>query len=537
MKILMINGSPRGKNSNTYKLSTAFVEGIKNEVDIEYEEIQVNKLNIKPCLGCFSCWNKTPGECVIKDEMKNVIEKILWADLIIWSFGLYYFNVPSHLKTLIDRQLPLVLPFMVKDSETGSHPTRYDMSNKKHVVISTCGFYTTKGNYESVNLMFDHFLGKDRYEKIYCSQGELFRVPELSKRTDEYLSYVKKAGEEFSNGNISKATKEKLNTLLYPKETFEAMADASWGIERETGEKLDKEYIFTKQMAALYNKSSFKGKEIVLEMDYTDIGKKYQIVLKKDGYEVLADNFKEFTTKIETPFSVWNDIATGKISGKDAMMKRLYKVKGDFNLMLHWDEYFGSTTQKEDNEENSQSQSKKKTNMMILLIPWIAFWVAPSISSFTGSIITIIICAITSLLFVKNKKTPYDVLSNSAVTMFSILIILFDNAKTIIPLSYLCFGLMWSLSSFTKVPLTAHYSKNNYNGESALKNPLFMKTNKILTIMWGVLYILTSIWTYFIMQSGYSSYIAIINNILPVLMGIFTKWFQNWYPAWYAKGK
>ena len=537
MKILMINGSPKGKNSNSYKLSKAFIEGIQNKENFEYEEIQVNTLNIKPCLGCFSCWNKTPGECVIKDDMKNVIEKILWADMVIWSFGLYYFSVPSVLKTLIDRQLPLVLPFMVKDSETGSHPTRYDMSNKKHVVISTCGFYTTKGNYESVDLMFDHFLGKNKYEKIYCAQGELFRVPELSKRTDEYLSFVKKAGEEFANGNISKNTKDKLNTLLYPKETFEAMADASWGIQKETGKKLDREYVFTKQMAALYKKSSFKGKEIVLEMDYTDIGKKYQIVLKKDGYEVLADNFKEFTTKIETPFSVWNDIATGKMSGKGAMMKRLYKVKGDFDLMIHWDEYFGSTSSQKNKEGTSSNISEKKTNMMILLMPWIAFWVAAAISSYTGSIITIIICAISSLLFVKNKKTPYDVLSNSIVTLFSIIIILFDNAKIMIPLSYLSFGLMWSISCLTKVPLTAHYSKNNYNGDSALNNPLFMKTNKILTIMWGILYILTSIGTYFLIKSSYSAYTAIINNVLPIVMGIFTKWFQNWYPAWFAKGK
>lgn len=537
MKILMINGSPKGKNSNTYKISTAFVQGIKEKINIEYEEIYVNTLNIKPCLGCFSCWNKTPGECVIKDDMKNVIDKILWADMIIWSFGLYYFSVPSNLKTLIDRQLPLVLPFMEKNSETGSHPTRYDMSNKKHVVISTCGFYTTRGNYESVNLMFDHFLGKDRYEKIYCSQGELFRVPELSERINEYLSYVKKAGNEIIQGNISNETKEKLDTMLYPRETFEAMADASWGIEKETGKKLDKEYIFTKQMASLYNKLSFKGKEIVLEMDYTDVGKKYQIVLKKDGYEVLADNFKNFTTKIETPFSVWNEIATGKISGHDAMMKRLYKVKGDFDLMIHWNDYFGSTTSQKNKEEKEQKLTEKKTNMMILLVPWITFWIAAAISSYTGSFITIIICALVSALFVKNKRTVYDVISNSLVTIFSIIVILLDNVKIMMPLSYLSFGLMWSLSNLTKIPLTAHYSKNNYNGDEALNNPLFIKTNKILTTMWGILYILTSIWTYFFMRSSYSMYIAIINNIMPIIMGIFTKWFQNWYPAWYAKGK
>lgn len=37
MKILMINGSPKGKNSNTYKISTAFVQGIKKKINIEYE--------------------------------------------------------------------------------------------------------------------------------------------------------------------------------------------------------------------------------------------------------------------------------------------------------------------------------------------------------------------------------------------------------------------------------------------------------------------------------------------------------------------
>ena len=231
--ILLINGSPKGKKSNTYKLATAFIEGLKEEQnELVVEEIFVNKLEINPCLGCFSCWNKTPGECVVKDDMQEVIEKLLWADINIWSFPLYYFSVPGKLKTLIDRQLPMVLPFMEKGAQSGSHPARYDMSNKRNVLISTCGFYTTEGNYDAVVSMFNHLLGKDNYEKIFCSQGELFRVPELSHRTSEYLDYVKTAGREYISGRINDNTKTKLNTLLFTKETFEAMADASWGVEK-----------------------------------------------------------------------------------------------------------------------------------------------------------------------------------------------------------------------------------------------------------------------------------------------------------------
>ena len=108
--ILLINGSPKGKRSNTYKLATAFIDGIKEEKkELEVEEIFVNNLEINSCLGCFSCWNKTPGECVIKDDMTEVIKNLLWADITIWSFPLYYFTVPGKLKTLIDRQLPMVL--------------------------------------------------------------------------------------------------------------------------------------------------------------------------------------------------------------------------------------------------------------------------------------------------------------------------------------------------------------------------------------------------------------------------------------------
>lgn len=556
MKIFVINGSPKGSRSNTYKLTKAFLAGMKESAenakeDFEVEEVWVGRLEIRPCLGCFSCWNKTPGNCCIQDDMQEVIQKLLWADITIWSFPLYYYTVPGGLKNLIDRQLPMALPFMVENenvSGNGSHPSRYDMSGKKTVVISTCGFYTAAKNYDGIYSLFDHAYGRDNYTTILCGQGELFRVPDLSKRTNEYLGYVQSAGREYVLGGILPETRAKLEELLYPRETFETWADLSWGVDKETGEKESDALIFTRQMAVLYRKESYSGKEQVLEMYYTDIDECYQIVMGKEGSRVVTDGSEHATTRIETPLSVWRSIAAGEIRGDEALMQKLYKVKGDFNLMLKWDEYFGDTgTNTNGNREASKTSSQKgvsgihipqrETNMNIMLIPWIVFWIAAPIDGYIGSLISIAVCALVPLLFYQHKKTFYDILSGALISGFSMATLCGGPGRILVPLSYLSFGIMWTATCLVKIPLTAHYSMNAYSGEDALLNPLFMKTNQILTLLWGILYLMTSVWTYLLMGTMMKPYIGAVNSVVPVFMGIFTVWFQKWYPKKVAMGE
>ena len=546
MNVLVINGSPKGAGSNTYRLTSAFLDGMKQEIwNIQTKELSISRMNIKPCLGCFSCWNRTPGQCCIQDDMQQVIQDLLWADVTIWSFPLYYFTVPGSLKNLIDRQLPMLLPFMEeKEGQVGNgnHPSRYDMSGKRTVVISTCGFYTATGNYDGVCSLFDHLCGRGNYTTVFCGQGELFRVPELSVRTNEYLSYVKQAGRQYMKGGISRETREQLDQLLLPRETFEACADASWGIDK-SGAKTDEiaakkesdTLIFTRQMASLYRKENYPGKDIVLEMHYTDVEESYQILLGKDGSHVYTDKSLTATTKIETPVTVWRSIAAGEIRGDEAMMQGLYKVKGDFNLMLKWDTYFGGSRPQTKRVEEVLPQ--KNTNMNIMLIPWIVLWVAPAIHKQGGSLISIVVCALVPLIFYQNRKTVYDILTNALVTGFSVMMLAGCSEKWMLPLSYLSFGVMWLVSCLGKVPLTAHYSMNSYGGEDALQNALFLKTNRILTMLWGVLYLFTSVFTWLLMRTPISSYIGLINSVLPIFMGIFTAWFQKWYPAKVAEGK
>lgn len=545
MRILLINGSPKGKASNSLRLAGAFTEGLIAEKEkteeVTFEELDLASLKIAPCKGCFSCWKNTPGECCIKDDMQMIIEKELEADLIVWSFPLYYFNVPGLLKNMIDRQLPMNLPFMSKDDSgygSGGHDARYDMSSVSHVLISTCGFFSSEGNYDSVTKMFDHFLGKGRYTSIFCGQGELFRVKELSARTDEYLSYVRDAGCEYARGGISWEIKDRLASLLYPRETFEEMADASWGVSRENGKKEDEDLIFTRQMAALYNKGAYDGKDRVLEMHYTDLDKTYQILLAKDGSKVYTDASLVSTTRIDTPYEVWVAISRDELNGAEALGKHMYTVTGDFSLMINWDKFFGSTKSGKSRESagDAGSEEMKKPSMTTMLIAWITFWIAIPVGRGVGALITLAVCSMIPLIMQKHKFVIWDRLSIAAVAVLSVIANLTGRSTLISCLGYLVFGLMWLGSCLAKEPLCSTYVKYNYGGDAAYKNPLFMKTNYILAVCWGILYVLTTFWTWFLRSSGLEFWLQIVNYIVPALMGMFTVWFEKWYPAHLARG-
>lgn len=547
MKILLINGSPKGKRSNSLKLAYSFIEGFKNgctddEESISIDELHVASMNIAACKGCFACWQKTPGICCIKDDMQKVIEKLIDADLILWSFPLYYFNVPGILKNLIDRQLPMSLPFMSSKQDgygSGSHDFRYDMNGKRHVLISTCGFYSADGNYDSVLRMFDHFLGKGNYTTIFCGQGELFRVKELSARTDEYLSTVKCAGSEYAmTGTISEETDAILHTLLYSRDVFEKMADASWGISKTTGKKEPDDLVFTRQMAALYNKDAYDGKDRVLEIHFTDLDHTYQIQLSKTGSEVFTDGHLSPTTRIDTPFTVWSAISRGEIGGAEALGKQMYTVSGDFSLMIDWDKIFGSASVVKKTEKTPQNTiEQKKPSMTTMLIPWITFWIAVSIHPEVGAMITLLVIATVPFIMRKHKFVIWDQLSMAAVAILSAAANITGNGVLPTNIGYLVFGLFWLLSCLTKEPLCAAYVKYNYGGENAHQNPLFMKTNYILAAAWGTLYVLTAIWTFLFKKAGFGNVLILVNNLIPILMGLFTAWFEKWYPARMARGK
>lgn len=425
MRTLLINASPRGSRSNSLKLAEAFVRGLG---EVELERVDLCDLRIEPCRGCFACWKATPGTCCIRDDMARVIELERAADLVVLSFPLYYFNVPGPLKIMIDRQLPTSLPFMADDSAatgSGAHPLRYpEMARTRYVAISTCGFYTAESNYDAVARALDHWPGAGVWDAIFCGQGELFSVPELSSRTDAYLALVERAGAEYAAGGISEGVRAALAEPLFVRETFERMADASWGVD-ERGECEDEAVSFTRQMAALYDPSTWDGHDRVLEMRYRDRGVRCQVVLGREGSRVLTEGFVEPTTIVDTPWDVWRAIARGEMRGDEALGRRLYTVEGDFGLMMSWDSVFGAAgaggadaadaPAGEAAPAPGSGAGLRPPSMATMLVAWIVLWVAVGVDAAVGPVVSLAVCALLPLAMARHELCLYDRISLGVV--------------------------------------------------------------------------------------------------------------------------
>ena len=100
MKVIGINASPRGKDSNTLKLTNAVLDGAKEEgADTEF--IDLYTLRIEYCTACGTCY--ATGECTLLDDFSDLFDRIMNADGIVLGAPNYIDCVPAPMKALFDR--------------------------------------------------------------------------------------------------------------------------------------------------------------------------------------------------------------------------------------------------------------------------------------------------------------------------------------------------------------------------------------------------------------------------------------------------
>ena len=105
--IVAINGSPR-KSWNTAALLDKALEGAKADSpeEITTERIDLYDLSFTGCRSCFACkriGGKSYGKCAVKDDLHEVLERILGADGLIIGSPIYYRNITAELHAFLER--------------------------------------------------------------------------------------------------------------------------------------------------------------------------------------------------------------------------------------------------------------------------------------------------------------------------------------------------------------------------------------------------------------------------------------------------
>ncbi len=232
--VLAISGSLR-QPSFTEKMLDLCLEGMGP--DLEVHKFYPHRMNIGPCLGCWSCWGrKNPGECVRKDDFAQILEVYKRADYFLLAAPLYVFDLPATVKNVLDRFVVTLTPAQVKSPRGDTeHPKRFER-HPQTVLISSCGF-PEFGNFEILRQHFrivcDHMGWVWAGELLIPAAGAA-HVPGLFK---EKFRLLKRAGAELAGGVIAEETSAALAAPVMPAADYRRMATLSFrgGIAAKAG--------------------------------------------------------------------------------------------------------------------------------------------------------------------------------------------------------------------------------------------------------------------------------------------------------------
>ncbi|MGE5294063.1 MAG: flavodoxin family protein [Solirubrobacterales bacterium] len=140
MKVVVINGSPHGGKGNTSLILGPFLEGMK-AAGAEVKVFETKGMNVKPCLGEYSCWFRTPGQCIQDDDMQTLLPELVTCNVLVLATPLYVDGMTGSLKTVVDRMIPSGEPQIVSREDHCRHPGRGSVKDRKMALVSNCGFW------------------------------------------------------------------------------------------------------------------------------------------------------------------------------------------------------------------------------------------------------------------------------------------------------------------------------------------------------------------------------------------------------------
>lgn len=350
MKVLAIQGSPRPKKSNTEVILQKFLKGAQS-AGAEAETIYLKEKKINYCIGCFDCWTKTPGVCIHKDDMPEILQKIRECDIIVYATPLYNYNVTGVFKVFMDRTIPLLDPHIIKVGDVHRHPYRYE-SNRKMVLISNCGFPEVK-HFEGLRKIFQVIEENGSIPlagELLVPAGELLKQEFLKSKWAKTFAALNRAGVEIvRDGRVSKEAEEIVRIPVISPDEMVAMANIVWDNEIACSQKdgpmnagnISDMRLVLRGMAIKFNPEVTPGLKAVIQFAVTGCQPgNWYLAISDDKCTFNEGVYAEPTVTIRTPAEIWLAVANRELDGQQAFLEGKYNVEGDVALMIALKELF-----------------------------------------------------------------------------------------------------------------------------------------------------------------------------------------------------
>jgi multimeric flavodoxin WrbA len=343
MKVLALNSSARtAGQSKTELLLTHFVKGLQ-KAGAEVEVVNLRQKKINYCIGCYTCWTKTPGICVHKDDMtQELFPKWLESDIVVYASPLYHYLVNAQMKTFIERTLPILMPYLQRKGDVTVHPLRG--KHPDSVLISVAGF-PDNSVFDQLSFWAKKVMGSGLLAEIYRPAAEAMVYS--GKRFD-ILDAMEQAGVEIVKDRaVSKQTMDRIMRPITSPEMMAAMSNLAWqsmidshmtmaeADRKRAGIRPNSIDALMAMLVFAFNPLKAGDKAGILQFNFS--GEKpgaCYFTIGKGDISAADGQAKKADCVIDTPFEVWADIIEGKADGAKSMMDGKYKVQGDMSLMM-----------------------------------------------------------------------------------------------------------------------------------------------------------------------------------------------------------
>jgi multimeric flavodoxin WrbA len=125
MKVTILNGNPDASNTTFDDYLAKLADALSSDSN-EITIFTLRDMDLKYCRGCWGCWVKTPGECVVKDDARETRRQYINSDLALFASPVIMGFTSALLKRAHERLIPLIHPYFELVDGEMHHLSRYD---------------------------------------------------------------------------------------------------------------------------------------------------------------------------------------------------------------------------------------------------------------------------------------------------------------------------------------------------------------------------------------------------------------------------